>query len=247
MDSWVGIALLEPVPRIDIFLAAFDDVPDPRVDNARHDRCELLVGAFVAVLCGAVSCAGMADFGRAKEHVFRGFLKLRHAIPSHDTDPTVFRMIDPKALERAAFQQTQRHRNSPGTSGRIPIPIERDAPWMRPSGGCWPGSRPGQPRPGNSDVIAIDGKALRGARDKGQSAARGRQGPERADTRMMVSACATRLRLTLATVAADQGRKPETALEVPDRNAHNPRLRADHPLLVVPPNPTPAPLRYISP
>ena len=35
MDSWVGIALLEPVPRMDIFRAAFDDVPDPRADNAR--------------------------------------------------------------------------------------------------------------------------------------------------------------------------------------------------------------------
>ena len=49
---------------------------------------------------------------------------------------------------------------------------------------------------GDGDVIAIaipiDGKALRGARDKGQSAR----------TRMMVSAYAARLRLALATVAA---------------------------------------------
>ena len=86
---------------MDIFLAAFDDVPDPRADNARHDLCELLVVGFVAVLCFAINCAEMAAFGRAKEHVFRGFLKLRHAIPSHDTDPTVFRMIDPKALDAA--------------------------------------------------------------------------------------------------------------------------------------------------
>ena len=86
---------------MDIFLAAFDDVPDPRADNARHDLCELLVVGFVAVLCGATNCAEMAAFGRAKEHVFRGFLKLRHAIPSHDTDPTVFRMIDPKAPDAA--------------------------------------------------------------------------------------------------------------------------------------------------
>ena len=50
---------------------------------------------------------------------------------------------------------------------------------------------------GDGDVIAIDGKALRGARDKGQSAGQG------ARTRMMVSAYAARLRLTLATVAAD--------------------------------------------
>ena len=43
MDSGAGIALLAPVPHMDIFFAAFDDIPDPRADNARHDLCELLV------------------------------------------------------------------------------------------------------------------------------------------------------------------------------------------------------------
>jgi predicted transposase YbfD/YdcC len=155
---------------MDIFLAAFDDIPDPRADNARHDLCELLVVGFVAVLCGATSCAEMADFGRAKEHVFRDFLKLKHSIPSHDTFSTVFRMIDPKALD-AAF-------------GRV---LAQIAVLL-----------------GDGEVIAIDGKALRGARDKGQSAR----------TRMMVSAYAARLRLTLATVAADHGGELEAALEV---------------------------------
>ncbi|MDP3958501.1 MAG: ISAs1 family transposase [Pseudorhodobacter sp.] len=133
----MGIALLELVPRMDIFLAAFDDIPDPRADNARHDLCELLVVGFVAVLRGATSCAEMADFGRAKEHVFRDFLKLRHSIPSHDTFSTVFRMIDPKALD-AAF-------------GRV---LAQIAALL-----------------GDGDVIAIDGKALRGARDKGRKRA----------------------------------------------------------------------------
>jgi hypothetical protein len=172
---------------MDIFLSAFDEVPDPRADNARHDLCELLVVGFVAVLCGATNCAEMAAFGRAKEHVFRGFLKLKHAIPSHDTFSTVFRMIDPKALD-AAF-------------GRVLAGIAALL--------------------GDGDVIAIpsrglkanpcratDGKALRGARDKGQSAR----------TRMMVSAYAARLRLTLAPdtvpVAADNGGELEAAIEV---------------------------------
>ncbi|MDG1280274.1 MAG: transposase family protein [Pseudorhodobacter sp.] len=83
-----------------IFLSAFDDVPDLRAENARHDLCELLVLAFVAVLCRATSSAKMADFGRAKDHVFIGFLQLNHAIPSHDTFSTVFRMINPKAARR---------------------------------------------------------------------------------------------------------------------------------------------------
>ena len=50
----------------------------------------------------------------------------------------------------------------------------------------------------------MDGKALRGAREKGESAR----------TRMMVSAYAARLRLTLATVAADNGGELEAAREI---------------------------------
>ncbi|WP_254251338.1 transposase family protein [Loktanella salsilacus] len=53
-----------------IFLSAYDDVPDSRASNARHDLGELLVIAFVLVLCGSVSCAEMAAFGRAKERLF---------------------------------------------------------------------------------------------------------------------------------------------------------------------------------
>lgn len=152
-----------------IFLSAFEDVPDQRASNARHDLAELLVIAFVSVLCGASSCAEMAAFGRAKEHIFRDFLKLKHAIPSHDTFSDVFRMIDPKALD-AAF-------------GKV---LANVAALLK-----------------DGDVIAIDGKALRGARDAGESAR----------TRMMVSAYAARLRLTLASVPADRGSELEAAIE----------------------------------
>lgn len=152
-----------------IFLSAFDDVPDPRASNARHDLGELLVIAFVSVLCGSASCAEMAAFGRAKERLFRDFLKLKHAIPSHDTFSEIFRVIDPKALD-AAF-------------GKVLADV---AALLK-----------------DGDVIAIDGKALRGAREKNESAR----------TRMMVSAYASRLRLTLATVTADRGTELDPAIE----------------------------------
>lgn len=152
-----------------IFLSAFDAVPDARAENARHELGELLVIAFVSVLCGATSCAEMASFGRAKKSVFNGFLKLKHAIPSHDTFSAAFRMIDPKALD-AAFGK-----------------VFADVAALLKDG----------------DVIAIDGKALRGARGKGESAR----------TRMMVSAYAARLRLTLATVPADRGTELDAAIE----------------------------------
>jgi hypothetical protein len=112
----------------------------------------------------------MAAFGRAKERVFNGFLKLKHAIPFHDTFSAAFRMIDPKALD-AAF-------------GRVLADV---AALLH-----------------EGDVIAIDDKALRGARDRGESAR----------TRVMVSAYASRLRLTFATVAADNCRELVAGLEV---------------------------------
>jgi len=87
-----------------LFIAGFESVPDPRAENVRHDLVELLVIAFIAVLCGAQNCSEMAEFGREKLKFFRRFLELRHGVPSHDTFSTVLRMLDPKALD-AAFGQ----------------------------------------------------------------------------------------------------------------------------------------------
>jgi predicted transposase YbfD/YdcC len=86
------------------FISIFKDVEDPRAENARHDLLELLFIALAAVLCGAESCADMADFGQAKEEVLREILRLEHGIPSHDTFSRVFRLLDPEAFE-AAFRR----------------------------------------------------------------------------------------------------------------------------------------------
>ena len=153
-----------------LFIAAFESVPDPRAENTRHDLVELLIVAFVAVLCGARSCSEMAEFGREKIKLLKRFLKLKHGIPSHDTFSTVLRMLDPKALD-AAFGRI--------TAGLVAALAK---------GG----------------VIAIDGKSLKGAYDKG----------EKSSPRMMVSAYAAGLRLTLATVAAKDRNEVDAGLEV---------------------------------
>ena len=57
-----------------IFLSAFDDVPDPRASNARHDLEELLVIAFVSVLCGSASCAELAAFRQRVSQIRQGYL-----------------------------------------------------------------------------------------------------------------------------------------------------------------------------
>ena len=153
-----------------LFIAAFQGVPDPRAENVRHDLVEILIVAFIAVLCGAQCCSEMAEFGREKIKFFKRFLRLRHGIPSHDTFSTVFRMLDPKALD-AAFGQI---------TARLVAALAK---------GC---------------VIAIDGKSLKGAYDKGDKSA----------PKMMVSAYAAGLRLTLATVEATDRNEVDAALEV---------------------------------
>ena len=81
------------------FKSLFQEVPDPRADNTRHDLVDVLVIALAAVLCGADNCADMAEFGCAKEGLLRQFLRLEHGIPSHDTFSRIFRLLDPQAFE----------------------------------------------------------------------------------------------------------------------------------------------------
>jgi len=153
-----------------LFLSAFQSVPDPRAENTRHDLVDILVIAFMAVLCGATSCCEMAEFGRTKLKFLKRFLKLKHGIPSHDTFSTVLRMIDPKALD-AAFGSLTATLLEALTDG---------------------------------GVIAIDGKSLKGAYDKGEACM----------PRMMVTAYAADLRLTLASLEAKGGSEVEAALSL---------------------------------
>jgi predicted transposase YbfD/YdcC len=87
------------------FKACFKDLQDPRTGNAaRHDLLEMLLIALCAVLCGAEDCTDMAEFARAKLEFLRGFLKLEHGPPSHDTFSRLFRLLDP-AQFRLCFQR----------------------------------------------------------------------------------------------------------------------------------------------
>jgi len=114
------------------FIQIFQTLPDPRASNARHDLTEVLLIALAAILCGAQTCADMAEFGQAKQAVLRQFLRLEHGIPSHDTFSRVFRILDAQAFE-ATFQTFM-------------------AAFARHITG----------------VVAIDGKALRGAFERGR-------------------------------------------------------------------------------
>src|SRR5712675_690315 len=86
------------------FAECFEELPDPRADNALHDLTEILFIALMATLCGATSCTDMALFARMKTYLWQDVLVLKNGLPSHDTFSRVFRMLDPKAFE-TAFQR----------------------------------------------------------------------------------------------------------------------------------------------
>ncbi len=114
----------------------FASVPDPRAGNARHDLSELLFIAFAAMMCGAESCVDMAEFGAAKADLLRSVLSLEHGVPSHDTFGRLFRLLDPDRFEMAFRRFMERF--AAALSGQV--------------------GTAGQ-------VVAIDGKSLRGAVD----------------------------------------------------------------------------------
>jgi predicted transposase YbfD/YdcC len=86
------------------FATCWEGLEDPRTGNAAlHDFHELLMIALCATLCGGQSAVAMSRFAEAKESFLRGFLKLEHGLPSHDTFSRLFRQLDPKQFS-AAFQ-----------------------------------------------------------------------------------------------------------------------------------------------
>ena len=90
---------------LDQFVACFEGLEDPRTGNAGlHDFHELLVIALCTVLSGGQGATHMEAFAVAKESFLRGFLRLEHGLPSHDTFSRLFRLLDPEQF-RAAFQR----------------------------------------------------------------------------------------------------------------------------------------------
>src|ERR1700691_4806668 len=90
---------------MDGFATCFEGLKDPRSGNAgRHDLLEMLVIALCTLLPGGEDCTDMAEFALAKLGFLRGFLKLKHGAPSHDTFSRLFRLLDPEQF-RDCFQR----------------------------------------------------------------------------------------------------------------------------------------------
>jgi predicted transposase YbfD/YdcC len=156
------------------FRKAFRSVPDPRAANARHDLLEIVFVALAAVLCGAMSCSEMEEFGHSKEGLLRQVLRLESGIPSHDTFSRVFRLLDPEAFE-AAFRRFM-------------------AAFAKANGLDLTG------------VVAVDGKAVRGAYQRGS----------RTTPLQLVNVFAVEARMALAQRKAPGRNETAGALEVLD-------------------------------
>jgi len=83
----------------------FVSITDPRqAGKVEHDLVELLVVAVSAVLVGADTFVEIELWAKEKLEWLRGYLKLEHGIPSHDTFGRLFGLIDPGEFE-AAFRR----------------------------------------------------------------------------------------------------------------------------------------------
>ena len=80
----------------------FVSIDDPRqAAKVEHDLVELLVVAVNAVLVGADTFVEIELWAREKLDWLRGYLRLAHGIPSHDTFGRMFGLIDPEQFEDA--------------------------------------------------------------------------------------------------------------------------------------------------
>jgi len=83
---------------------AFENLPDPRSKNRRHQLLDILTIAILAVISGADGWVDVAHFGVCKKDWLKTFLELPAGIPSHDTFDRVFSLLDPAAFERCFME-----------------------------------------------------------------------------------------------------------------------------------------------
>jgi len=170
------------MPELDLH---FDSVPDLRAGNSSHRLGDIIVMMIAASLCGAHNASEYALFAQTRKPLLNRLIVYDNA-PSHDTFSRVLRFVDPDAFARSferfamAFHQAMAALYGSSGAGK-------------------------QADGGVHDVIAIDGKSLRRAYEKGNVA----------NPPMMVSAFAADSRLCLGVCAVKPGRSEIlAALEV---------------------------------
>jgi predicted transposase YbfD/YdcC len=147
----------------------FGTVPDPRARNVSHRLGDLIVMMVAASLCGATTATEFTLFAQTRRDALSRLIDYDTA-PSHDTFSRLLRLMDPRAFERAFATFAEGFARA----------LDETA-----------GDRRQDEAPSLPDVVAIDGKALRRAHERGCQAC----------PPLTVSAFATRTRLCLAAVS----------------------------------------------
>lgn len=161
----------------------FRDLKDPRAGNIRYRLGDLVVMMIAASLCGATCSTEMALFAQERRQVLSRLIAYDEA-PSHDTFSRILRLIAPERF--AALLGDLAARIAAGIAAGIAGGIAGE---------------------GGAGVVALDGKALRRAYDKGQAAC----------PPLTVSAFASATRLCLAASLPGMARNEvEAALQVVD-------------------------------
>ena len=115
---------------IDSMKRHFGVVAGPRVPGrTMYPLMEVLVMAFIGVLCGADDSYGIAMIAKEHQDGFRKLLSLEHGVPSHDTFRRVFMSLDPAEVTLSMIDWIKTFRE---TCGEDIIAIEGKA--LRRSG-----------------------------------------------------------------------------------------------------------------
>lgn len=114
----------------------FGQIYDPRIDRKRkHLLIDIIILTVIAVISGADSWDSIESFGKAKQDLLKRFLRLPGGIPSHDTINRVISMIRSDRFEQLFIKWVESIKSK-----------ELDNESFK-------------------EVIAIDGKTLRGSKD----------------------------------------------------------------------------------
>lgn len=99
---------LEDISLVEHF-SEIEDTRDPR--GRRHNLHAVIVIAVCAVLCGANSFEGIADYAEHKIKWFEKYLDLPHGYPSADTFIRILALIKPAVFEKCFLSWIQSTKN----------------------------------------------------------------------------------------------------------------------------------------
>lgn len=84
---------------------AFGELTDPRINrNLRHPLINIITISICAIICGCDDFCSIEEYGNSKAEWFKGFLDLKHGVPSHDTFSDVLNRLKPKEFSQAFTQ-----------------------------------------------------------------------------------------------------------------------------------------------